>query len=294
MAEINKKDYLTGWVKTAIALNLIFIAITAAIFISKGYFNPTSEIAYNQLESFGSFVGGICSSITSLVAIYLVLKTYNSQKEELEETRKIAREQSETLKIQQFESTYFNMLKMLQEIVNSLYWDGNSEGIHEKREYINYFNTEIPRKSGTLTMLIEAHENISLEERARQVKDNISKAFTDIYNYHSLYLSHYLRYIYSIILYVENSLKEVDKIEYYLSFLQSQLSNDELEFLMLYSISYSNSKDKDKLELIKKINNYSFLASIGERSIIFKKEFLRFYFPSVIFNILEKEETTNI
>lgn len=67
--------------------------------------------------TFGDFFGGTLNPILSFLALIIVLKTYLSQQEELKETRKILKEQSETQKRQQFDNTFFELLKLHNQIL---------------------------------------------------------------------------------------------------------------------------------------------------------------------------------
>lgn len=62
--------------------------------------------------TFGDFVGGTLNPILSFLALIVLLMTYSSQQQELKETRKILKEQTVTQKRQQFESTFFELLKI--------------------------------------------------------------------------------------------------------------------------------------------------------------------------------------
>src|SRR5688572_13144968 len=72
---------------------------------------------YNEL---GDFVGGITAPFLSSVAILLIYLTYVSQKEELRLTRAIMEKQTETLNKQQFETTFFNLLKVHNQNLNDI------------------------------------------------------------------------------------------------------------------------------------------------------------------------------
>jgi len=61
------------------------------------------------LSKFGGFIGGILGTIIAGVVFIYVKKTYNLQEQELRSTK-------EYIKKQQFESTFFNMLSMINTI----------------------------------------------------------------------------------------------------------------------------------------------------------------------------------
>src|SRR5688572_29198754 len=57
---------------------------------------------YNEL---GDFVGGVVGTFFSIIAVYLLYKTYTVQRQELTSTRSL-------LLKQQFETTFFSMLNI--------------------------------------------------------------------------------------------------------------------------------------------------------------------------------------
>ncbi len=70
--------------------------------------------------TFGDFVGGTLNPILSFLALVVLLKTYSSQREELEDTKTILKEQTATQKKQQFESTFFELLKVHNQSLENL------------------------------------------------------------------------------------------------------------------------------------------------------------------------------
>ncbi len=71
-------------------------------------------LATDKLGHFGDFIGGFLGTFLTIIATVYVFKTYQSQKSELEEQRKLIQQQ-------QFESTFFNMLNVHRELKNNLF-----------------------------------------------------------------------------------------------------------------------------------------------------------------------------
>lgn len=114
---------------------LISFGLGLLIYSSYCYYNGSN---FDNYSKFGDSIGGLVGSLWSLAGILLfylalteqrkdikinqeTLKSqiksldlqideYKLQRLELEETRKVLKDQSETFRIQQFESTFFNML----------------------------------------------------------------------------------------------------------------------------------------------------------------------------------------
>lgn len=94
---------------------IILLLVFASLFYEAGYIN-TSLVDPETSAQFAAIIGGL----TAPLVIYLLLETYQSQKEELKETKAIARQQASIMATQQFESAYFSMLSRHLEIVSSL------------------------------------------------------------------------------------------------------------------------------------------------------------------------------
>jgi len=102
----------------------LFIVITTFILYYKGHIN-SGDIDFTKFGTYGDFIGGLLGTILSIVAVILVYRTYISQKEELSMTRNL-------LKQQQFENTFFNMLKVHQDLKNNISFDTENLIFREK------------------------------------------------------------------------------------------------------------------------------------------------------------------
>lgn len=127
MADSTSDD--ENWIKKNWVILVAFLVMACVIgfyFFQFSPYNLSKDLCINttgdeadclskdaaRWGTFGDFFGGTLNPILSFLALIIVLKTYLSQQEELKETRKILKEQSETQKRQQFESTFFELLKV--------------------------------------------------------------------------------------------------------------------------------------------------------------------------------------
>lgn len=119
----------TSWLKRNWVILVAFLVM--ACVVGFYFFNFHHQLSDDNAKwgTFGDFVGGTLNPILSFLALVIVLKTYLSQQEELQATRKILKEQTETQKKQQFESTFFELLKMHNETLNKLQNSSNLERI---------------------------------------------------------------------------------------------------------------------------------------------------------------------
>ena len=111
-------------------------------------FDKSKQIDATKFGQFGDFVGGLIGSLWAFAGVILFyvalteqrediktnrkvlntqvnalkqqIKEFELQREELELTREVFIEQSTTLKLQQFESTYFNSLNLLNNIIQNI------------------------------------------------------------------------------------------------------------------------------------------------------------------------------
>lgn len=90
----------------------LFIVATTWVYFIKGHIN-LGKIDFTKLGTYGDFIGGLLGTILSIFAVILVYKTYISQGRELELNRKLLEQQS-------FENTFFNMLKVHQDLKNNI------------------------------------------------------------------------------------------------------------------------------------------------------------------------------
>jgi uncharacterized membrane protein len=117
-------------------------AIGIIIFLWNFKFISDENVDSEKIGQFGDYFGGIIGSIWSLAGVILFyvalqeqrkdieinrtalekqIEEFSLQRVELSETRKIFEEQAETLKVQRFENTFFQLLNLHHEIVNNLY-----------------------------------------------------------------------------------------------------------------------------------------------------------------------------
>ncbi|MFT6981535.1 MAG: hypothetical protein ACJAUD_000298 [Crocinitomicaceae bacterium] len=105
----------TSSVLIIIGIGIIVIGIV--IFKWNESLNPKSTIASDKIGQLGDFIGGIVGSLWALagvilfyVALSLQRKEFKLQRLELKATRSVFQQQSEQLKIQQRENTFFHLL----------------------------------------------------------------------------------------------------------------------------------------------------------------------------------------
>lgn len=234
--------------KIIIIPSIVALLLALTLFLWKrNFFDFGTTVDAGMLGTLGDFVGGVIGSIWALVGVilfYLALKEqrkdiatnqealakqvealkiqtneFRLQKDELIESRKVFIEQSKTLKKQQFESTFFSMLKMYSDnirILNSRYSNGEDYFI----EFIKKLSSKVNISNKPLINHKETLENYN--ELFFDCKDDIS---------------HYFRIVYRLVKFIDNSTMTDDDKKMYSKILRSQFSEKEL--LILYYNSYT-------------------------------------------------------
>ena len=211
---------------------------------NRGQFGDSFGVV-NTLFSGLAFAGVIC-------AILLQKKELELQRKELEDTRAEIKGQKETLQKQNFESSFFQLLNMHGEIVNSIVISQRSmsRGISIGNiEYIEYSG----RKSfGYLLRNLKGSLKKAIDENRSK-----TEVFNDTYEeeFFSLsqpYIGHYFRHLYNVIKFVHEheffDEKKIKEKKRYTNFVRAQLSSHELGVLFYNCLSDRGAKFKDLVE----------------------------------------------
>jgi hypothetical protein len=149
--------------------------------------------------AFGSMFGAVSALFSGLafalliVAIYLQTEELALQRQELKDTRVELEGQKEQLFLQnknleqqRFENTFFEMLKLHNEIVNSMEISSSPSPILGRRGF-NILYNQVFNTFRNNQGVFEYHEN---------PVDAIEQLYTEFYSQHEVYLGHYFRNLY--------------------------------------------------------------------------------------------------
>lgn len=255
----------------------IIISIFYLILIFSGLINDDKTSFLQSTSIAGDFVGGVVGSLWSLAGILLfyIALTYQTkeiknqeaqialQREELKNQITELKETRDVFLLQNFENTFFNLLKYQRELVNNIKCEIILGGVKEKivgaqffefsrivlmRTY-DFYLPDNRRQSSIenikyvndiyyarqeiyeLTELIRPTQNDEL--RIRHCYDLYLKRFSDNIN-------HYFRHLYSILKFIKQHEKDLEKYrvpEEYSRILRAQMTLAEL-FLTFYNGLY--------------------------------------------------------
>lgn len=177
----------------------------------------------------------------------LTRKELEMTRKEMEDQTVEYEKQNETLKIQRFENTFFNMLSQFQEVVNNLKISKNFfvgegracfENTYEKNETIEQNMNDMAYKSISSV--------ISLYGLDGYKKSDWPKQF-----------DHYFRLFYRILKFVHESkvISDYDEKYEYTAMLRAMLSRYELVWLYYNGLSYGAQKLKPLIERYAMLNN---------------------------------------
>ncbi len=265
------------WGFTLLGVLLLF---TAGImpFLVKIYYDGRIQNYENltQLGPIGDFIGGTTVAFLTAASVALLLATIIMQRKEIkisqqsieelvkqteasvkqaEEARKETQITNDTMKKQQFETTFFNMLNLLQQIVNNM----------RETKYSSFYGTTFDYTGREVFKRIkEAYDKIlDSNPHGKYINqselDEMFKGFLDKY---SNEIGHYMRFNYRIVKFIvdnvandhneqKNIYKETgrDTIigdrRYYFGMLRAQWSTSELELILINSLYGKHYKFKN-------------------------------------------------
>ncbi len=218
---------------------------------------------------FGNYIGGVTSSIFGFVSVILIQLTF--------------RNQNDNFNLQQFETTFFNLLSNQREILNSLsgyVYEDWSDG----RDLLEGKDTHPEGRKYIDSLSLELEKYIKNKHKAVRTKleyeAEIQKMYDFIYNSREAQLGHYFRHLYHILKYTHES--KINNKRKYIDLIQAQMSDNEL-FISFYNGISKYGKDK----FLPLMDEYGFLENIKSRSTLFDKHKITFYPKTVFKNMFE-------
>lgn len=237
--EIEAADALLGRFKyLAYAGAFIAASVVLAYFVKFGGILSPEQEHWGQ---FGDFVGGVLNPAFSFLALLALLSTFALQVREL---RLSARElknsadalarQNETLLLQNFENSFFQLLRLYNEIVNSIDLASNK-------------NNRVTKGRDCFKVFVDRLEAQLINEGADKDFETFCLYYDLFYIGHQHEIGHYFQLLYNIIKLVKRT-DGIDK-RFYTNIIRAQLSSYELQLLFYNGISnYGIEKFKPLIE----------------------------------------------
>lgn len=211
--------------------------------------------------TFGDMFGAInalfsgCAFATLIFTVWMQREELSLQRRELELTRMEMSGQKEqlefqakTMKLQQFETIFFSLLRTQQEIINAT--DLVGAGIVTKgRDCYKVFYKRFK-------------EPWDKNYRVQRPMDGIRNAYAEFYRQYEPEVGHYFRHLYHLIKFIKNS--DVSDPKQYTNLVRAQLSSYEL-LLLFYNCLYDTGRDKfkplvEEFSLLKNLPRHELLS----------------------------------
>lgn len=227
----------------------------------------------------GDFIGGVIGTVWSFAGVILFFLALRLQSKELSLQLEEMKSTRNVFQVQQFENTFFNLLKTQNDIrqstelrdenfnhiqgdTNTTYFNGNA-AFEKIKEYINKEKEKLDRNIKAIEYILsdecdyeeeKKNENInnfreyytiSFEELKSSPSLKSKTVFKLAYNQYSNQLSHYFRNLYHILLYI----KENEELELSQNF-QEEFTGDKIGI-------YINNENVQAKEIKRKYKKYS-------------------------------------
>ena len=249
---------LYEWVPVIIRFIPFVAGIALLISVAVYIFQFWGDLAdsHSRWGEFGDYLGGILNPIFALLALFALLFTIVLQSRELRNsTHELAtsaralKEQSALLKLQSFEQTFFEMVRLHHDIIKDLDLVPNRHGRLGNtpstvgRDCFRVFFDRLKSDHG------EANHELGSQGQLAIVQN----AYSRFYPKHQHEIGHYFRNLHRILKFVDES--AVANKAQYAGILRAQLSSFELALLFYNALNPVGDKLKPHVERYAMLEN---------------------------------------
>ncbi|MFD1314244.1 putative phage abortive infection protein [Namhaeicola litoreus] len=235
-------------------------------FWGESFLNFDEQIKSDKIGQFGDFVGGLIGSLwaaAGFILFYVALKeqinSYNLQKVEFESTKNL-------LKQQKFETTYFNMLNLLINIVGTMKRNDSSLNSNNSKDCFMFYYDELEKHIINSDNLQDVLMN---KGNPRQI--DIQEGFIKFYDKYKNELEKYFNNTYNILKFIHKH--QLPDSKFYFNYLRAQFNSNELILMFHYALS-----EKSNENLKEYIESGEFFRYLDKDNRLVK-DFLDFYLP---------------
>ncbi len=250
---------------------------------------------YNQMNmNFGDFVSGSVGILFMLTATFFLFVTMAEQRQQMYE----ARQDNERSR---YESTYFNMLAMLDNVIKSVDATIKESTEDDTIDSINAYYRQIKDLYGTkktsnvemIELINELSKDDSCDIRVQRLQESTADIFEQAVNQLKCNIGYFYRYIYNAIMYVEEiNVVDDTKKKQYLNILKAQLSDEALALLMYDAISIFSQNKEGLNQFHGILDRLNFFENIQE-TVMLERCHYRFY-PHTYFRFLNADELKKV
>lgn len=233
------------------------------------FFNVDKEDTVNKLASLGDSYGSL-NTLFSGLAFTGIIASIFLQSQELRETRAEIKSQKEEFGLQTkamnkqvFETTFFQLLQLHNEIIQSLQIEkgfGSSKtSLHGRDVFSVLFTEKLVNGDAELEYFHQFGNHIDFS-------DDINGQYLVFHRLYGHLVGHYFRNIYQILKYIDQS--DVEDKKFYSNLIRAQMSDYELGLLFYNCISdLGNTKFKILIEKYEFFEHLHSLDSIEDHEI---------------------------
>lgn len=258
-------------------------------YIDIGNFEATIVNVKNA--DFSALNDGFAGLSWSIIGVFLLYLTLHYQRVDFKDSEK-------TNNKQRFETTFFNMLSMLNQIRDSM-----TRAIANKQQvsgymYIEHCINDLKRGYTNIKKSSQAINDIENQVSNNEIvnsvdieilRDEVKKVYEEFYSRNHAYIGHYFRYIYHIVEFVITEREKSGDIELYLKIVQAQLSDNELSLLFYNCLSkYAEKKDNREPRFYNNLDKYGFLENVDSDSLLSRNHHI--LYPQTNFKFLNSDE----
>lgn len=267
---------LIGWICIGIGF---FIIVVAICFF--GPINVNLDFDSTLLSYYGTFVGGLAGSILSVAGVFILIAT-------LKETQRNSKQQFDIIKHQQFENIFFDLLENLRNIVNNTehgtigidYCKGHTFFLVANKKLYNAINDSL-REKDTRDKLGAYQGSNDISGILELNRICAKKAYDSFFDVYISQLGHYFRFLFNLLKFVEER-SDIKNKDFYINFIQAQMSSDELALTFYNGIGKYGKKFYDLIE------KYNFLQNLDLSRIVNPNIHHKFY-PNSKFRFLSNQ-----
>lgn len=249
---------LYEWVPVIIRFIPSVAGIALLISVAAYIFQFWGDLAdsHSRWGEFGDYLGGILNPIFALLALFALLFTIVLQSRELRNsTHELAtsaralNEQSALLKLQSFERTFFEMVRLHHDIIKDLDLVPSLHGRPQNkpptigRDCFRIFFERLKEYHGQANRELGGREQLAI----------VQNAYSHFYQAHQHEIGHYFRNLHRILKFVDES--TVKNKAQYAGILRAQLSSFELALLFYNALNPVGDKLKLHVERYAMLEN---------------------------------------
>lgn len=276
MKNNKNNDHSFSYEKTAFAL--IWIGVIIIVFATVIFSFEDSKLFFkDHFGDYGEYIGGFVGSLWALAGVALFYEALRFQRTELkmqrhelelqrheivEQTAQY-RKQNETLLVQTFENTFFQLMLLHNEIVSSIHMEVTDHDVEkgEIKQTVNGRDCFVEYYRIYKRFFHASFEEVRYDQLDEEMsKELINSSYTLFFEASQANLGHYFRNFQAIIKFIDKS--ELKRREFYIDLIKAQLSNFELILIYFHCISVLGKNIKPLIE------KYSMFAHIPDDELV--------------------------